>query len=65
MEKEIQIIGTANWMAPEVIRQESFGRSADMWSFGCTVMEMVTGKLPWSEYENPVFLLCFIIPKFS
>ena len=44
-------------MAPEVIRQESFGRSADIWSFGCTVLEMTTGKLPWSEYENPVFFI--------
>ena len=52
--KDIQISGTANWMAPEVIRQEGYGLSADIWSFGCTVLEMLTGKLPWSQFNNPV-----------
>ena len=49
--------GTPQWMAPEVIResQESKGwKKADVWSVGCTVIEMATGKPPWSQYSNPV-----------
>ena len=40
---------TPHYSSPEVHERESYGRSLDVWSIGCTVLEMVTGKIPWTK----------------
>ena len=44
--------GTVYWMSPEVVRQEDYGWKTDIWSFACTVLEMLTTKPPWSEFNE-------------
>ncbi|CAG8649217.1 10515_t:CDS:2, partial [Dentiscutata heterogama] len=48
------LTGTPMYMAPEVITGGEKGRkgSMDIWSLGCCVLEMATGRRPWSNLDN-------------
>ena len=54
-----QMQGTIAFTAPEVLRGEDYGRSSDVWSVGCCVVEMITTRPPWniSHFENEYSLL--------
>jgi serine/threonine protein kinase len=41
--------GTPAWMAPEVARGGAATPESDVWSLGCTALELLTGKRPWGE----------------
>ena len=41
--------GTVYFMAPEVFSGDNYGRTSDMWSLGCCIVEMATGQHPWAS----------------
>jgi len=44
--------GTPVFMAPETVRTGAHNKSSDIWSFGCLVLNLLTGRLPWDELDN-------------
>eukprot|EP01062_Namystynia_karyoxenos_P037519 TRINITY_DN27315_c0_g1_i2.p1 TRINITY_DN27315_c0_g1~~TRINITY_DN27315_c0_g1_i2.p1 ORF type:complete len:905 (+),score=136.75 TRINITY_DN27315_c0_g1_i2:160-2874(+) len=48
-ESRVEFCGTPAWMAPEVILQTGHDWRCDIWSLGCTVIEMLTASVPWAH----------------
>ncbi|ODQ45933.1 hypothetical protein PICMEDRAFT_17183 [Pichia membranifaciens NRRL Y-2026] len=45
--KRSSLQGSVFWMAPEVVKQVAYTDKADVWSVGCLVVEMYTGRHPY------------------
>ena len=43
------VVGTPYWMAPEVIEMSGATDRSDVWSVGCTVIELLTGSPPYAD----------------
>ncbi|ESL07614.1 protein kinase [Trypanosoma rangeli SC58] len=47
-----RLAGTLRWMAPELLRGSAGPtKASDIWSVGCTLIEMLSTEAPWSEYD--------------
>ena len=62
-EKSNSAAGTPQWMAPEVIEMKGQVTSAcDIWSLGCTVIELLTGNPPYINL-NPFTAMTRIVEE--
>jgi serine/threonine protein kinase len=51
-EKNHSMTGTAQYMAPEVIKGEPYDYSVDWWSLGCVAFDLLTGSPPFTGNNN-------------
>ncbi|BBG94973.1 mitogen-activated protein kinase kinase kinase 5 [Prunus dulcis] len=56
----LSLKGSPYWIAPEVIKavmqnntDPDLALAVDIWSLGCTIVEMFNGKPPWSDFTGP------------
>ncbi|KAF8189096.1 hypothetical protein K438DRAFT_1676847 [Mycena galopus ATCC 62051] len=62
MEREIKdVVGTPNWMAPEVIEFKGASTKSDIWSLACTVVELLTSRPPYAEIANRMSVMFRIV----
>ncbi len=45
------IRGTIWWMAPEALKG-TYTKAVDIWSLGCLIIEMATGRPPWENLKG-------------
>ncbi|EGG22408.1 protein kinase [Cavenderia fasciculata] len=48
--------GSFLYMSPEVFTQKKFSRAADVWSYGACLIEILSGKRPYQEYDELGYL---------
>lgn len=48
------IIGTPEYMAPEILRGEEYDYAVDWWSLGCVIYDMMSGKPPFTGNSHKV-----------
>lgn len=48
---ESSVVGTPYWMAPEVIELTGATTASDIWSVGCTVIELLDGRPPYYQLQ--------------
>lgn len=51
-DKRASLQGSVFWMAPEVVKQTATTSKVDIWSTGCVVIEMFTGKHPFPDFSQ-------------
>ncbi|KAH9092114.1 hypothetical protein LEN26_018673 [Aphanomyces euteiches] len=45
-------VGSARWIAPEVLRGDDYSERVDIYSFGVVLCELDTQKLPFQDYDD-------------
>ena len=50
----LTLTGTPWFMAPEVVKSIGHGTAADIWSLGCSMIQLTTGRPPFHDCSGPM-----------
>ena len=53
MGKKYTVIGTPEFMAPEMYEERGYSEKVDIYAFGMCLLEMASGEYPYGECTNP------------
>lgn len=51
-DKKYTLIGTPEFMAPEMYEEKGYSEKVDLYAFGMCLLEMTTGEYPYAECTN-------------
>ena len=46
-ERRGTFVGTAYYVSPEMLKDNSCSPASDLWALGCTIFKMLTGNVPF------------------
>ncbi|KAI8988451.1 kinase-like domain-containing protein [Mycotypha africana] len=52
LDKKYTMIGTPEFMAPEMYEEDGYNEKVDLYAFGMCMIEMMTGEYPYAECTN-------------
>lgn len=52
MERRGTLVGTVNYMAPEMIKDNAASMATDIWCMGCIIFKLLTGQVPFTGVET-------------
>ena len=60
--KTYSCVGTANYVAPEILREKEYGKEVDLWSLGIILFEMLFGYAPFNSKKN--YEICYKVRNY-
>ena len=57
--------GTANYMCAEMFEEENITLAIDIWAWGATLVEALSGKTPWFPSKFPAIMKAIVMDKKS
>lgn len=51
---QLDKLGPFKWQPPEVLKSQEYSEKSDIWSFGCTLLELATQREPYAGYKGSI-----------